>query len=354
MTDVDNKRVKTTAQSSLMLGMKGPVHPQWSHSPYSRCKPLTWTSILKDIASHAQSHLTHLTKLIKTTATAEPFPEWLVLFGVIYDTECIRIIAHMPYRKEQHVLCFASYLVDELPFYSLTQETASCQVVLERLRIVLALTTVRRHVARLSKSLFGDAGLSWSGGGRSDDGQSQSERSACNSWLSCSRAESHSDSHPFANEEHVSEQCSTEYSTCPSSAHASADLCPPANPPSMVDKRSVLTDASDSRGVGGDDPSLGPPSIISFCSTCSSSSDNLSASDSMYSEHSQCTESEGGDYMEASTTSLSQDPARPNKFTEAWRCEILAWARQVIPTKHPVDDTYRMTIHYSYKERPSV
>ncbi|KIL00952.1 hypothetical protein PAXRUDRAFT_821162 [Paxillus rubicundulus Ve08.2h10] len=357
MTDVDNKHVKKIARSSLVLGMKGPAHPQWSHPPYMRCKPLTWTSILKDIASHAQPHLTHLTMLIASRTAAKIFPEWLVLFGVVYDTEYIRIIAHMPYRKEQHVLCFASYLVDELPFRSLTQGTASCQLILERLRVVLALTTLRRHIVRLSKSLFNDVGLSWDGGGRSDDSLSRSERSACNSWLGSSRAESHSDSLPFADEDHASEQCSTEYSTCPSSAHANTDLCPPANPspieeaPNIADKHSVLTGASDSRGVRGDDPSLGLPSIISFCSTCSSSSVNFSASDSVYSEHSQCTESQGGDYMEPWTTDLLQDPARPNELTEARRCEIVAWARQVMPTEHPVDDTYRMTIRHSYKQR---
>ncbi|KAF9227796.1 hypothetical protein BS17DRAFT_405819 [Gyrodon lividus] len=375
MAVADDELLKETARGSLLLGMKGPAHPQRPHAPSPRYNPLTLTSILKDIASHAQSQLTYLITLIQTGAArknTEPFPEWLVLFGVVYDTEYVRIIAHMPYRKGQHDLGFASYVVDELPFCSFTEGTVDCQLILERLRIVLALMTLRRHVVRLSKFLFGDVGLSCSEGGRSNDDLSKSDGSTCSLYPLCSEAESHSHDHS-AKEEGASEQCSTEYSTCLSSVYASTDLHLAANPVpteealSIADKRSALTDASVSRGPGGDvdrhwedDSSSGPPTVISFCSTCSSSSDelNFSTSDSVYSERSQCTKSDGGDYMEPATMFLSREAeantARPSELTEARWCEIIAWARQVIPTEHPVDDTYCMTIHYLCKERPSV
>ncbi|KIJ69111.1 hypothetical protein HYDPIDRAFT_105679 [Hydnomerulius pinastri MD-312] len=364
ITDADilNKPSRTC----LMLGMKGPAHPQWLHRSCSRSIAPTLASILRDLADHAQSHLTHLSSRI--TTTSEPFPEWLILFGVVYDSEYVRIIAHVPYRREEGVLGFVSYLVDELPFPPSSpgsEGSAGCQGILERLRVALALMTLRRHVAQLAKSLFGDTGLLWEEEELSEDPvQAHWDCSVCS--LCPPRAEFRSSR--SMNEELVSEQCSTEYSTCPSDADAEANLPLDMN---VVPKEAlVITDKRSPTGAesvhhrrpldrGWDDPSSDPPSTISFCSTCSSLSD-LSASESAYSERSTSSESEGGDYMEPSTTSLSQGeaggdgstkPYCPGGLTKHRRSEIASWARKVVPSKHPIDDTYRMTIHHSSKNR---
>lgn len=258
-------------------------------------------------------------------ATTGSFPEWLILFGLTYDSHHIRIIAYVPQRHEldPDVTDCAIYIVDQLPLYSdsVTSVPVSlCERVFVRLRLVMALTTLRRHVLHLSKWLCDDIGRTNKLLGchlhHSDDSES---RKQCASLGSGSR-------------------CSSEYSTCPSSVHARE-----------------FNDAVDLEC--GEEVSSSCKSLASsFCSTCSSLLESTSTSDSCYSEDSKFTNS--SNCMELPTGSLSrgsnQGRACANKLTETKRQIIIAWAREVIPTEHPVKDTYKMTVHHHHPRRRRV
>lgn len=284
------------------------------HSPSVSFDSHTLAPIPEELTSHGQFHLTLLASLIKGGATTEAFPEWLVLFGLVYDAHHMRIIAYVPRRKTDVIDC-AAYIVDELPLDPDTVMPA-CEVLLERLRLLSALTTLRRHVLYLSKSLFTTIGPR-DGTGRTDTYSCNSESlKRCGSLCS-------------------GPHCSSEYSTCPSSVHARElnDL-PGRQPGPSPSCRSFAS---------------------SFCSTCSSLLESASTSDSFYSDDSKYADS--SNYMEPSAMSLSQGShesrgvVRPNKLTGTKRREIIAWARQVIRTEHPVKDTYKMVIRYPHPRR---
>ena len=300
-------------------------HPP-STSLDSRSGPVMLAPIPEELTNHGQFHLTLLTSLTQrgtTGTTTESFPEWLVLFGLIYDAHHVRIIAYVPHRRKLDMIDCAAYIVDELYLRSGTSVTSApaCELVLERLRLLLALTTLRRHVLHLSKSLFTTASPRDPGIGRTDNRPSFPGCSACDSESLKLRASLGS-----------SQYCSSDYSTCPSGVHARG-----------------LNDVPDL--VCGEDFSSSR-SFTSFCSTCSSLLESASTSDSLYSEDSKDT---GSNYMEPSTISLLQrgneSVARPNKLTETKRRDIIAWAREVIPTEHPVKDTYKMVIHHHPRQK---
>ena len=324
----------------LLLGMKEPTRMQHlpSTSFDSRSGPLTLASIPEELTSYGQFHLTLLTSLTKggtIGTTTESFPEWLVLFGLIYDSHHVRIVAYVPHRRKLDAVDCTAYIVDELSLHSGSSVTSVpvCELVLERLRLLLALTTLRRHVLHLSKSLFTMTGPRDSSIRRTDSHPSFPGCSACDQYNlddseSLKRCTSSLGS---------SLHCSSEYSTCPSSVHARE-----------LNDGAVLE-------LGEDFSSSCRSFTSSFCSTCSGLSESASTSVSLYSEGSKDTDS---NHMEPSTISLSQrdneSAACTNKLTETKRREIIAWAQEIIPTEHPVKDTYKMVIRHPHPRRRKV
>lgn len=301
----------------MLLGTKEPAEAQHPHSTSFDSRTLA-CSIPEELTSQGQLHLTLLAPLIKGGAvgtTTESFPEWLVLFGLIYGAHHVRVVAYVPHRRTLDVIECAVYIVDELSFRSVAG-VPRCELALERLRLLLALTTLRRHVHHLSKSLFSVI-----------DGIRRTNHPP--SFLGCSAHDQHhsddSESlYPCASSLGSSQHCSSEYSTCPSSVRVherNEDLVPECEEEPSSSCRSFTS---------------------SSCSTSLSSLESASTSDSLNSKYTH------SDYMEPSTISLSQGGNKrvscPNKLTETNRREIIAWARQVIPTEHPVKDTYRMVI----------
>jgi hypothetical protein len=319
--------------------MKEPTriqHPS-STSFDARSGSLKLASIPEELASYGQLHLTLLTSLTQrgpVGTTTESCPEWLVLFGLIYDTHHVRIVAYVPRRCKLDPIDCAAYIVDELSLRSGSSVTSvpACELVLERLRLLLALTTLRRHALHLSKSLFTTAGPRDSGIRRTDSHPS---------FPGCPPCDKHnsddSESLKRCTSLDSSLHCSSEYSTCPSSLHARE-----------LNDIAVLE-------LGEDFSSSCRSFGSSFCSTCSSLLESASFSDSLYSEDSNDTDSI---YMEPSTISLSQrgneSTACPTKLTETKRWEIIAWAQEIIPTEHPVKDTYKMVIHHPHPRRRKV
>lgn len=305
----------------LLLGMKEPT--QIEHPPFDSRSTLT--SIPKELTSHGKFHLALLTSLIHKGAvgtTTESLPEWLVLFGLIYDVHHVRIVAYVPRRCKLDVIDCVAYIVDELPLRSGTSITSApaCELVLERLRLLLAFITLRRHVLHLSKSLF-----------TMTDPRDDTRRTDSHpSFLGYSACDQHNSDASELLERCLgsSQHCSSEYSTCPSSVYAR--------------ELDDIPDLEWEEEFSSSCRSL----VSSFCSTCSTLLESTCTSDSFYSEDSKYSDS---NYMEPFTVSLSQGGdesiARSNKLTETKRRDIIAWAREVIPTEHPVKDTYKMVVH---------
>jgi len=314
----------------LLLGMKKPT--QIKHPPAvsfdSRSGTSTLASIPEELTSHGQFHLTLLTSLMHGGAvgtTTESFPEWLVLFGLIYDVHHIRIVAYVPRRRKLDVIDCAAYIVDELPFHSGASITSvpACELALERLRLLLAFTSLRRHVLHLSKSLFT----------MTDPHDDIRRTNNHPSFLGYSACDQHNsdDSEPLERCLGSSQYCSSEYSTCPSSVHAREldDI------PDLEWKEEF---SSSCRSF-----------VSSCCSTCSTLLESTCTSGSFYSEDSKYSHS---NHMEPITISPSQGGNESvtcsNKLTVTKRRDIIAWAREVNPTEHPVKDTYKMVVHHPH------
>lgn len=313
-SSVTENTFSETSTRCLLLGMKEPTQTPLPRSASSDARSAHLTSA-EELTRDGKFHLTLLASLTQretVKAIPEPFPEWLVLFGLVYDARHIRIIAYVPYRRKSDEIDCATYIVDKFAFHSSVIAGAACELVLERLHFLSALTALRRHVHCLSKSLFTTIGPR-DGIRRTDHHSSFLGCSACD-WGDADDSESLERCASPGSSQH----CSSEYSTCPSSVH-----------PRGLNDVTVLELSSSCSSL-----------FSSACSTCSSLLESASSS-------STC--SEDCNDMEPSTLSLSQ---RDNKnvtclykLTETTRREIIAWAQQVIPTEHPVKDNYRMVIY---------
>ncbi|KAG9318594.1 hypothetical protein JVU11DRAFT_687 [Chiua virens] len=308
----------------LLLGMN--THPQTRHhDPHStscdtRSRPLTLTSIPEELTRHGQLHLARLASLMHREAiqaTTESFPEWLILFGLVFDAHRVCIVVYVPYRRHLDAVDCAAYVVDELTVHAPVTNTSACEPILERLRLLSALTTLRRHVRHLSKYLLTTIGPCDGVIGRPNPPAS-------------SRCDQHDtgdsgslDRRATASLGSSQDDRSSMYSTCPSSVHS----CGSHN--AHVEESKELCSSC--------------RSATSCCSTCSS----LLASDSIY--YSEDTRYTNSNYMEPSTSSVSQTKddciAYPRKLTKTKKREIIAWALGVVPSEHPVMDNYRMAVY---------
>ena len=193
----------------------------------------------------------------------------------------------------------------------------------DRLRFLSAVTTLRRHVHHLFKSLF--TMVDPREGVRPTDNSS--------SFLGCSACDGDtlgdSKSIKQCASLGLSQHCSSEYSTCPSGVYSGlSDVL-------VLEYEEGFSSSS--------------PLSSSCCSTCSSLLESTSSSDSIYSD--------SPSYVEPSTLSLSQGNKSvtcPYQLTETKRREIIVWAKQVIPTEHPVKDDYRMVVYHPHPRRPRV
>lgn len=314
------------APRCLLLGMKEST--QMQHHATSSDTALG--SIPEELTSQGHRLLASLINREVIGATTKSFPEWLVLFGLVYDAHHVRIVACVPHRRVLDVTECATYIVDELLLHPITG-TPTCELALECLRFLLALTTLRRHVHHLSKFLFATM--------CSRDGIRRTDHLP--SFLDCSAHDRHNsdDSQSLHRNASLgsSQHCTSEYSTCPSSVRTRE-----------LNDVPVL-------GCGEELFSSCRSFTSSFCSTCSSLSEGASTSDSLYSEDSKYTNS---NYMEPCVISRSQEVnegvPRSLKLTETKIRGIIAWAQEVVPTEHPVKDTYRMVIHHPRPRRQRV
>ncbi|OBZ78772.1 hypothetical protein A0H81_00049 [Grifola frondosa] len=147
---------------ALVLGMKGPT--PWPGAADGKANA-SLSDILRDLASAAQPSLdTHLISwflhceqsqevetLLSTNHSA--LPPWMILFGVVYDAECIRIIAHIPFvapnGEEARQFSYLSCVVDSIsypPIPSVIQNVKDWT--LERFRSAIALLTIQTHAFR--------------------------------------------------------------------------------------------------------------------------------------------------------------------------------------------------------------
>jgi len=86
---------------------------------------------------------------------AEGLPRHLVIFGIMYDADCIRIIAHLPYlinaQGEPHRFSYLSCVVDTLPFAPVGAPRLDSQTFSAgRFQAAFALLTMRKHAFRLA------------------------------------------------------------------------------------------------------------------------------------------------------------------------------------------------------------
>ncbi|KIM55023.1 hypothetical protein SCLCIDRAFT_11088 [Scleroderma citrinum Foug A] len=180
----------------IMMGMKGPAYWKEKAGVWSTGHSLI--SLRMDLANHAHSQLSGLVARLEESVSdleMTSLPEWLVLFGIIHDTEQMHIVAHIPIRKKHTGLCYVSYLLDDLPLGASTspEERTGCEMTEAVAKLVL--TALRRHAGYMTRSLYGSGTFGASNtmsnvkpasiSGRShflDDGNaSSSEYSGC-SW----------------------------------------------------------------------------------------------------------------------------------------------------------------------------
>ena len=329
----------------IMMGMMGPAY--WMDKAGVWSSEHTLTSLRIDLAEHANSPLKGLVARLEETTSGvgtAPLPEWLVLFGVIYDTEHIRIVAHIPIPEKHAGNRCVSYLVDELPLGvpTASQERMVCETTI-LLRVTLVLAVLRRHAGYMSQFLYG--------GGISQD--SNVVRNVTPSW--CSNGSQYMDlAKPDASTlaSNETDDDSAEYSTCPSSTGPDASKLDFGQVHSK--HKYFFFHASESNSERKSDPD-GSDSLscslsdTSCCSSCSSLRDS-DASDSISSERSWDTRG----YMEPSTSSLYQEASGNEKLSdplyrfrrldEKKRAAIVAWSNGVNPSQLPEEDTYCIAV----------
>lgn len=140
----------------IMMGMKGPAYWKEKAGVWSTGHSLI--SLRMDLANHAHSQLSGLVARLEESVSdleMTSLPEWLVLFGIIHDTEQMHIVAHIPIRKKHTGLCYVSYLLDDLPLGASTspEERTGCEMTEAVAKLVL--TALRRHAGYMTRSLYG-------------------------------------------------------------------------------------------------------------------------------------------------------------------------------------------------------
>ncbi|TFY80238.1 hypothetical protein EWM64_g3776 [Hericium alpestre] len=148
------------AHPAMVVGIKGPARWGSSDSPFFKYQSDTkqrdsLPRSMRDLCCAVQSSLhTHsiywdylqapIDDLKTLPYPYQSRPEWLVVFGVVYDAAYIRIVAHIPYFVQNQVLKHLSFIVDSIPF------THGLDGALDRARAALALFSLRKHAFRLS------------------------------------------------------------------------------------------------------------------------------------------------------------------------------------------------------------
>ncbi|KAI6045548.1 hypothetical protein EDC04DRAFT_2140216 [Pisolithus marmoratus] len=331
----------------VMLCMKGPAY--WRHQVNTHLQKSSPARLRQDMAGHAGPHLSNLVTCWTESAShleVNPLPEWLVLFGVIHDGDYVRIIAHIPFRGRHALPRYLSCLVEELPFGAplFPQGSATCRKIADRLRIVLAFLTLRRHADDLRRLLFG-----------SEACQNEASCSVGSSSLKHSQCSAH---HKTLSSTSVLlsdglEDGSSDYSTCESVSPRATEL----NDEGTCCSRNKLR--SFSRAPSTKTVNRSSKGNLSFCtsstsccSSLSSLSGNTSPSSYEYSERRSWNGSRRPGFMEPSTSSLYQgnfctseaelpDPLYCLRALDnGKRAEIVAWIENTYLAQPPEDDIY--------------
>jgi len=307
-------------------------------------------SLRMDLADHAHSQLSGLVARLEELASELgmiPLPEWLVLFGIIHDTEQMHIVAHIPIRKEHTGLRCVSYLFDDFPLGAPTspEERSSCGIT--EATVALVLTVLRQHAGYMTRSLYGIGTF------RASNTMSNVKPTSCSD---CSQYMDHAELSTSTLAFNGTNDGNSEYSTCPSGT--SLDV--PKQGSSQMHSRdkcpfSHANGSSSEWKNGSDAPNTLSCSLsdISCCSSCSSLLDDGNASSSEYSERAWNGSGERR-YMKPSTSSLYQgDPGGDKsqdhshllkRLDDKRRAAIIAWTKGVAPTQTPEEDTYRIAV----------
>ncbi|KAH9942722.1 hypothetical protein B0H21DRAFT_893032 [Amylocystis lapponica] len=128
---------------ALVLCMKGPARWVDDSSP-----PRDLPTILHSLSDTATGSLVSLmTAWSATRRQQASLPRWATLIGIIYDSETIHFVAHIPYFAPDHTEPqFLSVLFDTLPFPA-SGESAEC--LRHRYRVALAMLCIQHHVLRV-------------------------------------------------------------------------------------------------------------------------------------------------------------------------------------------------------------
>ena len=330
------------------MGMKGPAYWKEKAGVWSTGHSLI--SLRMDLANHAHSQLSGLVARLEESVSdleMTSLPEWLVLFGIIHDTEQMHIVAHIPIRKKHTGLCYVSYLLDHLPLGASTspEERTGCEMTEAVAKLVL--TALRRHAGYMTRSLYGSGTF-----GASNTMSNVKPASISGRSRYVDHAELSTPTLAFDG----TNDGSTEYSTCPSGT--SLDVPKPGSGQVHSRDKCFFSHASESNSEsknGSDGPNTLSCSLsdVSCCSSCSSFLDDGNASSSEYSGCSWNGSGERG-YMKLSISSLyregpasdkSPDPSyHLRRLDDKRRAAIVAWAKEVVPTQPPEEDTYRIAV----------
>ncbi|KAF8888490.1 hypothetical protein CPB85DRAFT_280579 [Mucidula mucida] len=141
---------------ALLLGMKGPTG--WQNGGTGK----SLQELIAAMSVHAEASLDIINKGWQdhhryNSSLCPPLPDEAIIFGVIYDSSQLHIIAHI--LKEDSPRHYVSYLVDSLEFPAVPDGHGPAEWFTGRLRVLVALLTLQRHVHRLG-SVWGETAFS--------------------------------------------------------------------------------------------------------------------------------------------------------------------------------------------------
>ncbi|GBE84396.1 hypothetical protein SCP_0603750 [Sparassis crispa] len=150
---------------ALVVGIKGPAQWLTSKTPSDRSPRLEdvqyelGRSIHPSLSSHLLNWYLRCEQTEDDSESLESAfrhpPDYLILFGISYDAECIRLIAHIPFvdsaSEGSPQWSYLSCIVDELPFGPMPQTTPDLKAwCVERFQVAFALLAMRKHAFRLA------------------------------------------------------------------------------------------------------------------------------------------------------------------------------------------------------------
>ncbi|TFY75772.1 hypothetical protein EWM64_g8240 [Hericium alpestre] len=148
---------------AVLIGIKGPApwntkgHVSWN-SHDSDAESTTLASVQEELCNATRCSLdSHILNWLQIDENhkLQSLPAWLLVFGVIYDAQYLRIVAHIPYlqadsHSQSTSVAYISCIVDEIPFPAYEEEP-DMSIGLGRFRAASALLSLKRHAHRLAR-----------------------------------------------------------------------------------------------------------------------------------------------------------------------------------------------------------